>query len=174
MVWGTYLPPYWWFCEFSQIGPRVPSLARLSAGGGVQSLSRQCPNAEYMNDYGSSLTNPILIPSLQMYQTMIIVKYIVFPPAWRRSWQRRPFRDTYAGSQGHHLLHQRLPRDCPRSGQGKFRRKQQKVLNVFPLNIWFMVFHRMQFSPSQQMRWWWWKILRCSGLNTWTRWFILG
>ena len=24
-------------------------------GGGVQSLFGQCPNAEYMNDYGSSL-----------------------------------------------------------------------------------------------------------------------
>ena len=57
-LWGTYLekncpcsngalfPPQRWFCEFSQIGPRVPGWVR---GGGGQSLFG-------INDYGSSLT----------------------------------------------------------------------------------------------------------------------
>ena len=38
---------------------KVPQSARLSAGGGVQSLFGQCPNVEYMIVNGSSLSSPL-------------------------------------------------------------------------------------------------------------------
>ena len=37
---------------------KVPQSARLSAGGGVQKLKGQCPNAPSMNLRGASLTGP--------------------------------------------------------------------------------------------------------------------
>ena len=40
---------------------KVPQSARLSAGGGVQKLKGQCPNARDMNLSGASLTASIII-----------------------------------------------------------------------------------------------------------------
>ena len=37
---------------------KVPQSARLSAGGGVQKLKGQCPNAPRVNLRGASLTGP--------------------------------------------------------------------------------------------------------------------
>ena len=37
----------------------MPQSARLSAGGGVQKLKGQCPNAPRVNLRGASLTDPI-------------------------------------------------------------------------------------------------------------------
>ena len=48
MVWGTFF------------GDEVPQSARLSAGGGVQKLFGQCPNAFYANCIGASLTDPLI------------------------------------------------------------------------------------------------------------------
>ena len=53
MVWGTSFHHNGDFTNFLKLAPECP----VQCGGGVQSLFGQCPNAEYMNNYGSSVTS---------------------------------------------------------------------------------------------------------------------